>query len=44
MAGKVSPTPDERGGLLGFLAQQRQAVKTAAYGLTDEQARAVPSA
>ncbi|WP_020662330.1 DinB family protein [Amycolatopsis benzoatilytica] len=44
MAGKVSPTPDERSGLLGFLAQQRQAMKAAVYGLTDEQARAVPSA
>ena len=44
MAGKVSPTPDERGGLLGFLAQQRQAMKAAVYGLTDDQARAVPSA
>ena len=44
MAGNVSPTPDERGGLLGFLAQQRLAMKAAAHGLTDDQARAVPSA
>ncbi|WP_033295023.1 DinB family protein [Amycolatopsis jejuensis] len=44
MAGNVPPIPDERSGLLGFLAQQREAVKIAAYGLTDDQARAVPSA
>ncbi|WP_406641259.1 DinB family protein [Amycolatopsis sp. WGS_07] len=44
MADKVSLTPDEREGLLGFLAQQRQAMKAATYGLTDDQARAVPSA
>jgi hypothetical protein len=36
--------PSERDGLLGFLGQQRTAVKAAAYGLTDEQARATASA
>jgi Protein of unknown function (DUF664) len=34
----------ERDCLLGFLGQQRDAVKTAAYGLSDEQAAATPSA
>jgi uncharacterized damage-inducible protein DinB len=33
------PVPDERSALLAFLAQQRLAVRVAAYGLTDEQAR-----
>jgi len=40
----VPPVPDERSGLLGFLAQQRRVVKHAAYGLTPEQLRAAPSA
>ncbi|MFD2471318.1 DinB family protein [Amycolatopsis silviterrae] len=44
MPDKLSLTPDERDGLLGFLTQQRQAMKAATYGLTDHQARAVPSA
>jgi uncharacterized damage-inducible protein DinB len=35
---------DERDGLLAFLAGQREVITIAAYGLTDEQARAVPSA
>jgi uncharacterized damage-inducible protein DinB len=42
--GSVSPVGDEREGLLAFLAQQRDVVKIAAYGLTDEQARATPAA
>jgi hypothetical protein len=33
------PVPDERAALLAFLAQQRYAVRVAAFGLTDEQAR-----
>jgi uncharacterized damage-inducible protein DinB len=33
------PISDERQGLLAFLAQQRTAVRYAAYGLTEEQAR-----
>jgi uncharacterized damage-inducible protein DinB len=40
----VPPVPDERSGLLGFLAQQRRVLKHAAYGLTEEQLRATPSA
>lgn len=40
----VPPVADERAGLLAFLAQQRRALRTAAYGLTDEQARLVPCA
>lgn len=44
MPGTVPPVADEREALLAFLDQQRQAVRIAAYGLTDEQARAVPSA
>lgn len=44
MPGMPGPVADEREGLLAFLAQQRDLVKTAAYGLTDEQARATPSA
>ncbi len=44
MAGSVRPVADEREGLLTFLAQQRHVLKIAAYGLTDEQARATPTA
>ncbi len=44
MPGNVPPVADEREGLLAFLAQQRHVLKIAAYGLTDEQARATPSA
>jgi uncharacterized damage-inducible protein DinB len=40
----VPPVPDERSGLLGFIAQQRRVLKHAAYGLTGEQLRATPSA
>src|SRR4051794_24486839 len=40
MPGQVRPIDDERSGLLAFLAQQRYVMKIAAYGLTDEQARA----
>jgi uncharacterized damage-inducible protein DinB len=44
MPGTVPPVADEREGLLAYLAQQRDAVRFAAYGLTDEQARATPTA
>ena len=44
MAGSVPPVTDERSGLLAYLAQQRHVIRTAAHGLSDEQARAVPSA
>jgi uncharacterized protein DUF664 len=37
------PVADERSGLLAFLAQQRYTIRTAAYGLSDEQAAATPS-
>ena len=38
------PVTDERDGLLTFLAQQRHALRATALGLTDEQARATPTA
>jgi hypothetical protein len=38
------PVADERDGLLTFLAQQRDALRAAALGLTDEQARMTPTA
>jgi uncharacterized damage-inducible protein DinB len=44
MPGNVAPVPDERSGLLAFLAQQRYVLRIAAHGLTDEQARATPTA
>lgn len=44
MPGTVPPVADEREGLLAYLAQQRDALRLAAYGLTDEQARATPTA
>ncbi|HET8658609.1 MAG TPA: DinB family protein [Micromonosporaceae bacterium] len=44
MPGLVPPVADERESLLAYLAQQRYMLRTAAYGLTDEQARATPTA
>ncbi len=44
MPGQVRPVADEREGLLAYLAQQRDAIRIAAYGLTDEQARLTPTA
>jgi hypothetical protein len=44
MPGLVPPVADERAALLGYLRQMRLVIKIAAYGLTDEQARATPSA
>lgn len=44
MPSMVPPVADEREGLLAYLAQQRQFVRVAAHGLTEEQARATPSA
>lgn len=35
---------DEREALLAFLNHQRESLRTATYGLTDEQARSAPSA
>ena len=44
MPGSVHPTDNERDELLAYLAQQRYVVRVAAHGLTDEQARATPTA
>jgi len=44
MPGQVPPVPDERTGLLAFLAQQRDVIKLTAFGLTDDEARRTPSA
>jgi uncharacterized damage-inducible protein DinB len=44
MPGNVRPVADERDGLLSFLAQQRDGLRLAAHGLTEEQARATPTA
>ena len=44
MPGTVRPVTDERDGLLAYLAQQRDALRFAVHGLTDEQARAKPIA
>lgn len=43
MPGSVPPVADERSGLLAFLAQQRNCLKVAAFGLSDEQARQTPT-
>ncbi|HEU5150325.1 MAG TPA: DinB family protein [Iamia sp.] len=44
MPGLPRPHDDETTLLLAFVAQQRDLLATAAHGLTDEQARATPSA
>lgn len=44
MPGTVRPIADERDGLLAYLAQQRLALRATVHGLTEEQARATPSA
>ena len=44
MAGQVGNITNEREGLLGYLAQMRYAIRLTAYGLSDEQLRATPSA
>jgi uncharacterized damage-inducible protein DinB len=44
MPGTVRPVVDERDGLLAYLAQQRDALRFAVHGLTDEQAASRPSA
>ncbi len=43
MPGQVPPVANEREALLAYLAQQRDALKVAAYGLTEQQLRATPS-
>ena len=44
MPGQAPAVSDERELLLGYIAQQRDGLRNAAYGLTDEQARRTPSA
>jgi uncharacterized damage-inducible protein DinB len=44
MPGQVPPVVDEREALLAYLAQQRYVLRLAAFGLTDDQARATPAA
>jgi uncharacterized damage-inducible protein DinB len=44
MAATVPPVANEREGLMEYLAQERYKLKVTAFGLTDEQARAAPSA
>lgn len=44
MPGQAPPKADERELLLAYVAQQRDGVRNAAYGLTDEQARLAPAA
>jgi uncharacterized damage-inducible protein DinB len=44
MPGTVPPVANEREGLLAYLAQQRYVLRLTAHGLTDEQARATPTA
>ncbi|MBA2447343.1 MAG: DinB family protein [Chloroflexi bacterium] len=44
MPGTVRPVVDERDGLLAYLAQQRDALRFAVHGLTDEQATSTPTA
>jgi uncharacterized damage-inducible protein DinB len=43
MPGMPRPHDDEKTLLLAFVAQQRDLLATAAFGLTDEQARSTPS-
>jgi uncharacterized damage-inducible protein DinB len=44
MPGLAALPADEKSLLLGYLAQQRDGIRNAAYGLTDEQARSTPAA
>src|SRR4051794_5552305 len=44
MPGQVAPLTDERELLLAYVNQQRDGIRNAAYGLTDEQARLTPTA
>jgi uncharacterized damage-inducible protein DinB len=43
MPGQAPPLTDERELLLAYLAQQRDGIRYAAYGLTDAQARLTPT-
>jgi hypothetical protein len=44
MPGQAFPHADEKTLLLAFITQQRDGIRNAAYGLTDEQARLTPAA
>jgi uncharacterized damage-inducible protein DinB len=44
MPGLARPTNDERALLLGFLAQQRDGLRNAAFGLSEPEARSRPAA
>ncbi len=44
MPGQAPPVTDERELVLAYIAQQRDGIRNAAYGLTVEQARLAPSA
>ena len=44
MPGQAPPLDDEREQLLAYVNQQRDGLRYAAYGLTDEQARLTPTA
>jgi uncharacterized damage-inducible protein DinB len=44
MPALVGAVADERGGLLAYLGQQRLVLRLTAHGLTDDQARATPTA
>jgi hypothetical protein len=44
MPGQAPPLTDERDLLLAYLAQQRDGIRNAAFGLTEEQARLAPTA
>jgi hypothetical protein len=44
MPGQAFPFDDEKSLLLAFIAQQRDGIRNAAFGLTDEQARRTPTA
>jgi uncharacterized damage-inducible protein DinB len=43
MPGNVPPVADEREGLTAYLEQQRHVLRVAAFGLTNDQARATPT-
>lgn len=43
MPAHVPPVDTERDGLVGYVAQQLDAFRSVAYGLTDDQARATPT-
>jgi uncharacterized damage-inducible protein DinB len=44
MPGNVPPVEGERANLLAYLEQQRYGIRLTAFGLTDDQARATPTA